>query len=368
MRPWVLLAVVVACGDGVSPSAPSTCPGAAALWVASDYDSSAVGSLALAGAVTSLVGRADLGTDPALSISAGRAFYVARDQDAIFELDACGNPKQRFSAHVSGPSGGGSDPYGVAVASDGSLWIPLYLVPSVLVLAPDGSVSRTIDLSRYDGDGNPDASSITIVQTPAGEKAFVTLDRLNPYPQSVQPSWMLRIDTATAKVEATVALAGRNPFTVTQDGGILWLADPGNFDDATEADAGIERFDTSTSTTSLLVHETQLGGSVAEVAVSGTCGSAIVADATAVNATSLATFDPTGGQVLLGAGRSPLTTAGFDLQGLTWAGGSLLLGDRRRAATGYPVHAFTTSAVCALQQRPDAIFLPSPPVTLRPVP
>jgi streptogramin lyase len=368
MRPWVLLVAVVACDGGSSPGPPSACPGAQALWIGSDYSSSAVGSLAASGAVTSVVGRVDLGADPALSVSAGRAFYVARDQDAIFELDACGNPEQRFSAHVSSPSGGGSDPYGVAVASDGSLWIPLYLVPSVLVLAPDGGVSRTVDLSGYDSDGNPDASSITIVDTPAGEKAFVTLDRLNPYPQSVQASWMLRIDTASGQVEETIVLAGRNPFTVTQDGSTLWLADPGNFDDATEPDAGIERFDTSTSTTSLLVREAQLGGSVAEIAVSGACGSAIVADATAVNATSLATFDPTRGQVLLGAGRSPLTTAGFDLQGLTWASGTLLLGDRRRAATGYPVHAFTASAACALQQRPDAIFLPSPPVTLRPVP
>ncbi len=368
MRAWVLLVAVVACDGGSSPTAPSACPGAQALWIGSDYSSSAVGSLAMSGAVSSVVGRVDLGADPELSVSAGRAFYVARDQDAIFELDACGNPKQRFSAHVSGPAGGGSDPYGVAVASDGSLWVPMFLVPSVLVLAPDGGVSRTVDLSGYDSDGNPDASSITIVHTPAGEKAFVTLDRLNPYPQSVQASWMLRIDTASGQVEETIVLAGRNPFTVTQDGSTLWLADPGNFDDATEPQAGIERFDTSSSTTELLVREAQLGGSVAQIAVSGSCGSAIVADATTVNATSLVTFDASTGAPIRATAQSPLKTPGFDLEGLSWVQGTLLLGDRRRAATGYPVHAFSASAACGLTQRPDDVFLPSPPVTILPVP
>lgn len=365
MRLWVPLVALAACSSASTPATPSACPGAGALWVASDYSSSAVGSLALSGAVTSVVGRVDLGADPALSVSAGRAFYVARDEDEVFELDACGNPTQQLGAHVATASGGSSDPQGVAVASDGSMWIPLYLVPAVLVLSPDGCVSRTIDISTYDGDGNPDASSITILDTPAGEKAFVTLQRLNPYPQSVQPSWMLRIDTATAKIEATTVLAGRNPFSVTQDGSILWLADPGNFDDATEPDAGVERFDTSTSTTELRVHEAQLGGSVAEIAVSGSCGAAIVADATTVNATSLVTFNPSTGAPMLPAAQSPLrTAAGFDLEGLTWVDGELLLGDRQRAATGYPVHAFTASAACGLAQRPDAIFLPSPPVTI----
>ena len=362
MRHWLALLVFAACDGPSTPAATSACPGSAALWIATDYSSSAVGSLSLSGAITSVVGRVDLGADPMLSVSGGRAFFVARDEDAIFELDSCGNPIRRFTAHVASASGN-SDPYAVAVARAGSRWTPLFLVPAVLVLSPDGTVLRTIDLSGYDSDGNPDASSIAIVDTPAGEKAFVTLDRLNPYPQSVQPSWMLRIDTSSAKVEATIVLAGRNPFSVTQDGDVLWLADPGNFDDAAEPNAGVERFDTATSTTELVAREAELGGSIAEVAVSGSCGSAIVADATAVNATSLVTFDAVTGAPIAAAAQSPFQTNGFFLQGLAWAGGELLLGDRRRAATGYPVHAFTASeGGCALTAAPDGIILPSPPV------
>jgi streptogramin lyase len=359
-----------ACGSSSPGSASSgTCGPSDALWVASDYSSSAVGALALSGEVSSTVGRVDLGADPALSVSAGRAFFVARDMDTIFELDpTCGTPTQQFNVHQASHSGT-SDPYDVAVASDGSLWVVLFLVPEVVILSPSGQQVGAIDLSSYDSDGNPDAEAIRIVDTPAGEKAFVALDRLNPYPTSVQPSWMLRIDVATATVEASVVLAGRNPFGPMQDeGGILWLAEPGNFDDATETDAGVERFDTSTSTSALVVREPELGGSVASVSVSGACAAAIVADATPnVNATSLAMFEPDTGQVLAAASASPLATSGFDLEGLAWSsGGALLVGDRRRVSPGYPVHVF--DGACAPVERADSVFLPLPPIALSAAP
>lgn len=363
------LAVVGACGGGPAPrKGAAACPGAAAVWAASDYSSSATGSLSLGGALTSVAGAVDLGADPALSISRGRSFFVARDLDAFFELDDCGVPKQRFSAHGKSASGT-SDPYAVAVASDGKLWVPLFLAAALLILNPDGTSAQTIDLSPYDSDGNPDASDIVIVDTPAGEKAFVTLARLNPYPQSAQPSWMLRIDVATAQVEGEVVLAGRNPFSLTQDGPILWLADPGNFDDATEPDAGIERFDTSTSTTALVTSETELGGSVAEVAVSGPCGAAIVAGPTMnVNPTALVAFDPTTGSPQSGGAGALLATPGFDLEGLAWVSGDLLVGDRQRGTNGYPVHDFAVTTACGFSERNSGLVLPLPPVAIAPAP
>ncbi|MGH7271859.1 MAG: hypothetical protein ACREJ3_15625, partial [Polyangiaceae bacterium] len=336
-----------------------------AVWVASDYLSSAAGALTLAEGTKAPTFGVDLGGDPELAVSRGRAFFIARDQDLIFEVDpACGTLKPAVRAHVES-SNGTSDPQDVAVASDGSLWVPLYNVPALLVLGPDGSVRRTIDLSSYDNDGNPEASAIAIVDTPGGEKAFVALQRLSPAFRSEQPSWMLRVDVATGVVEAHVELAGRNPFGMVQQGPLLWLAEPGNFDSAVEPLAGVERFDTSTSTTSLLAREIDLGGSVAEIAVSGRCGAAIIADATSENATSLVTFDGSSGRVIAPASSSPLATAGFDLQGLTWAEGLLLAGDRRRVASGYPVHVFDVASACALSARPDSVFLPLPPVAVR---
>ena len=126
------LAVLVACGSSgaatgsSSSDASPACAPSDALWAASDYSSSAVGALSLAHGVTSTNLGVDLGADPALAVSNGRAFFVARDQDLVFEIDpVCGTPKARYSAHVASQAGS-SDPQDVAVASDGSMWVPLY--------------------------------------------------------------------------------------------------------------------------------------------------------------------------------------------------------------------------------------------------
>jgi hypothetical protein len=372
---WVPLAAfatpcVLGCGGPAGSSSPapaSSCAGYGGLWAASDYSSSAVGAMSLEGRLTSTTG-VDLGADPALSLSRGRAFFVARDSDWIFELDAaCGTPTSRFSVHQSSHQGP-SNPQDVAAANDGSLWVPLYDVPRLLVLTTTGAAKRAIDLSAYDADGNPNASAIAITDTPGGEKAFVALERLADHDnfKSEQASWMLRVDVATGTVETHVELAGRNAFGMSEDGAVLWLAEPGDFDSSTDSLAGVERFDTATSTTSLVVREKDLGASVAEVAVSGRCGAAIVADATPnVNATSLAVFDAATGAVIASGTRSPLRTDQFDLQGLVWKGDSLLVGDRRRTATGYPVHVFDVGPSCSLIERGGALVLPLPPVAFR---
>jgi hypothetical protein len=354
---------------GSAPDASSPCAAFSTRWAATDYSSSAVGALSLAGAIASHTG-VDLGADPALAASRGRYFVVARDRDLVFELDpACGTPSAPLDVHPTSQAGS-ANPQDVAVASDGSLWIPFYNVPLLAVFDAAGNVTRRIDLSTYDGDGNPDASRIAIVDTPAGEKAFVTLERLTDT-VSEQPSWMLRVDVATGVVETHVELAGRNPFGMFVDGPVLWLADPGHFDAGTEPFAGVERFDTATSTTALVALEANLGGSVDEVAVSGGCGVAIVADPTALNATRLATFDPMTGSAIAEGDASPLVTDGFDLSGLAWtqSQGSqetvLLVGDRRRVGQGYPVHIFDATSTCALTERPGSVFLPLPPVALR---
>jgi hypothetical protein len=383
-----LLLAGAGCGSGAPPAAglepdAGSCAAFSTRWAASDWSSSAVGALSLGGAIASHTG-VDLGADPALAASRGRDFVVARDRDLVFELDpACGTPKPPIDVHPTSQVGS-ANPQDVAVASDGSLWIPFYNLPLLAVFDAAGNVTRRIDLSAYDGDGNPEASRIAIVDTPAGEKAFVTLERLTK-DVPVQPSWMLRIDVATGVVETHVELAGRNPFGMFVDGPVLWLADPGSFYAATEPLAGVERFDTATSTTALVALEANLGGSVDEVAVSGSCGVAIVADPTTVNATRLATFDPATGNAIAAGNASPLVTDGFYLSGLAWTqsqgsqsqgsqesdgsitqtGGTVLLvGDRRRVGAGYPVHIFDATSTCALTERPNPVFLPLPPVAL----
>jgi hypothetical protein len=148
------------------------------------------------------------------------------------------------------------------------------------------------------------------------------------------------------------------------------MSEPGNFDAADEAQAGIERFDTTTSTTRLLVSERELGGSVAEVAVTGGCGAAIVAGPQKdVNPTALVTFDPATGKVLAPASAPILgPTPGYDLQGLAWRGRVLYVGDRRKGESGYTVHVFERDeGSCALRPVARTIPLPQRPVALRAV-
>ena len=95
-----------ACGAQSAPHG-AACGSSDAIWISSDYSSSAVGSFSFSGAVSSTVGAVDLGGDPVLATSRGRAFYVARDLDAVFELD----PRLRSAHHEvrRAPPGGGSN-------------------------------------------------------------------------------------------------------------------------------------------------------------------------------------------------------------------------------------------------------------------
>ena len=372
----VAIGAAWACGSTETPAGRTDCSGVEVLVAASDYSSSVVCGAPRCelGPRTSGV---DLGSDPQLALSAGRAFFLARSNDLIFELDPlCGTPKARYSVHEAGRQGS-VNPHDVAAAPDGTLFVVLYNVPRIAVLV-GGKVPSSIDLSgpEFDADGNPQADAIRIVDVGGVPKAFVTLERLDDTDKvnilsSKQPSAMLRIDVATRKVEATIQLVGRNPFnTMAELGGALFLAEPGNFDTAGEPLAGIERFDTATSTTRLLVKEEDLGGSVAEVAVTDGCGVAIVGGPQKdVNPTSLVTFDPTSGKVLTSAQTAVLgPTPGYDLQGLAWRGTSLYVGDRRRGPSGYPVRVFEREpGTCILHDIPARGFnLPQRPVALRP--
>lgn len=306
----------------------------------------------------------DLGKDPMLTTSGGRAFFVARDKDLVIELDpASAVPIVRTSVHLEGQQV--ANPHDVAAAKDGTLFIPLFNLARIVVVK-DGKVDGTIDLSSYDADANPEADAIRIIDVGGAEKAFVTLERLTFEGNNLiskQPSQMLRIDVATRTVEAAIELAGRNPFNpMSVADGALFMAEPGNFDAAKEDGAGIERFDVATSTTRILVPEEELEGSVAEVSVDGECGAAIIAGPeNTVNPTSVITFHARDGKPsapVLGP------TSGYDLQGLAWKGNQLYVGDRREVL----VHVLERDgATCAVRDTGRTIPLGNArPVALRP--
>ena len=363
--------VLLGCGSDHAPRpGPASCGGVELLVAASDYSSSVLCGAPGCSAGPGTTG-VDLGTDPMLSlVTNGRAFYLARDLDTVFELDpACATPKTRFQLHDLARPGGRANAHDAAAAPDGTVILPLYDAAKI-AFVKDGALLGALDLSSYDADDNPQADAVSVVSVGGAAKAFVTLERLDDAHglRSAQSSEVLRVDVASRSVEAAIELAGRNPFNpMSELAGALYLAEPGSFDAADEAQAGIERFDTASSKTMLLVLEKDLGGSVAEVAVTAGCGVAIVAGPEHdVNPTALVTFDPTTGHVLRSAASPVLgPTAGYDLQGLAWRGRTLYVGDRRLGASGYPVHVLTDDGACSLTDTGRTIVLPQRPVALR---
>jgi hypothetical protein len=371
MRRLLLLWLTTACGT--SPPPPTGCPAGVLVITSDEHNVSKVGVLPLDGSPAQLFSDPDLGGDPALSVTtAGAPFFLARDRNTIFALDSCGRGTAPYSALAQGEKN--TDPWDVDVAADGSLWIARYLAPSVLVLDKAGSPLGTIDLSSLDVDGNPNQDAVRVLQTSSGEKAFVALERLDDTqvpPRSVQPSQIAIVDTKTRALESVVTLAGRNPVgPMLEHGGSLWIAEMGNSGDDQETDAGIEVFSPETRSSKLLLSEVALGGSVTFSGIalekSTSCGAAIVMDASAVNHTSVVSFDVSG-NVVQPPAFGP--TTGYDLWGLTWTSdGRLLVGDRSQpppSSAGFAVHTFTHDASCKLTQGAD-LFLPMPPVAFAP--
>ena len=362
----------IGCGENAAPVGQSCgktgCAGPFdALVVVSDYMSSEVGAIALDGG-TAFWTSVDLGADPALSVSRGCAFLLARDIGTFFDLDPrTGTPLPGGKYNANDPDQPGtSDPYDVAVAPDGSLWIVRYDTPTLLILAADGSRKATIDLSSYGSDGNPQASAIRIVDgigDPPASKAFVALQRLDPMLEPDEASMMLRIDVATETVEAQIPLAGWNAFTVSEydeSAGALYIAESGSFQVAGQPNAGIERFDVASSTSTMLIAKDVLGDTPVEVAVTSGCGVVIVADASPANLTSLLSFDPASGTVLRTKAAPILATPGYFLQGLAWIGDSELLvgeGDPTMPLAA-KIHVFDRTGACTLTERATTLPVP----------
>jgi len=359
-----LAASLAACG---TPSAGGACAETFDMLVAtSDYSSTQVGGVSLDGRAA-LSGGVDLGRDPALSLSRGRAFLVARDVDALFELDPrCGKGVGRTSTLDFGDGGAAvaSDPYDVGVAADGALVVARFGAPSLMFV--HGGATDRLDLSSLDDDGNPDMDAVRVI----GAKAFVALGRLDGASKyrSTRPSAMAIVDVAARAVVRAVPLAARNPFGAMVEGadGALWMAAPGNFSASNELDAGLLRFDTKAETSELVAREGLLGGSPTEVAVdaASTCAAVIVADPTPnINRTRAVVVTVATHAVAELVG----WTQGFDLRALAFVKDKLVVGDRRVVSgRGYALHVLRRDPAGPCRFVADGdLFVSGPPIAVR---
>jgi hypothetical protein len=320
---------------------------------------------------------APFGSDPALASSAGRLFWIDRYGGGVLELDP------RCGTYLRGPwltsdpgAAGSSDPQDIAVSPiDGSVWIARFDVSTLLVKSSDGATDLgTIDLSHVAGmNQNPRMSSIRILGSPP--KAYVALEMLDASEQPTNPSYLARLDVATAvktgKVEATLELKGKNPFgLMVQDeaGSALYLAEPGSVFVTNETDAGIEKVDVASFTSELIARESDIGASVDQLSVANGCVTAIVMGGGTSNPTSLVGVDAATGSVVTPLSAGFLSTSGFDLAGLaSLPSGETLVGDRRPVTgKGFAVHVVTTSSACGLSMRSSDLYVPQPPVAFVP--
>jgi len=382
LRALGFFALALPACSSTSPPA-SHCSSANLVVAASDeQEESAVGTVALTGCAA-LDSSMALGPDPALSASHGRVFFINRHVGNVFELDpSTGIPISRgwLANDAKGPPGN-SNPQDVAVAPDGSLWVARLDESSVLRVSSDGQQQLgTIDLSRVTGKTrNPYMSSIRTITLPGGTaKAYLTLEML-AYDTSSDdllpdgPSYLVRIDVATGKVDDLLTLKGQNPFgLMVEYDDKLYLAEPGSFYKADETNAGIEVVDLATFTSDLLVKESDIGASVAQVSITHGCATAIVADPSENNYTSLISFDPASGIIHTPLSQKLLyTDAGYELEGMTWLedGGVNVVGDRTGVVgKGYALHVLQASDVCVLTEKEAPVFVPAAPVAFQPVP
>lgn len=286
-----------------------------------------------------------LGGDPSLAVSHDRFFAVIRDSSRVAEIDPYGPALIEGRAFDIPPVDIVTNPHDVAIASDGTLWIPRYNLPSLAVLNEDGTLAAEVDLSAYaDDDGIPEMEAAIAI----GDKVYVSLERLSWTGSRYianESSMIVGIDVESHEVVESFVLKGRTPFgrlvPSPSDDSIFFAVVPGEFDAIDERD-GIERIDTRRGISELVIDEVSLGGSPSEVAIiSDTEGYAIVARPEVSNDTSLVRWNPATGKVE----NVLATTEGrYGLWGLAWAGGDIVIGDRDRKAPRVRIFSRETGA------------------------
>ncbi|APR99402.1 hypothetical protein [Pajaroellobacter abortibovis] len=355
-----------------------TCYDHQVMWVASDFTSSWVGSLTIppkgipsASTGISSFFNEEFGQDLSLSFSTNRAFLLSRDRELLFLLNRCGAPVQKMSLHLPSTQSL-SSPHDVALSPNEELWVVYYDVPVLAVFNQKGEWSTSIDLSPYSPNGNPHASALWIGEFKGLTKALVLLQNLNRDWKPENPASLLSINVDNKQIEEVIQLKGRNPLhspVFSQES--LWVTQAGNLTLQEEENGGIERIDLVEGTSEMLLSKTELEAIPVNIAISQTCGAAIVMDSTPDwNRTSLITFRLDTGTLVASIAK-PLfgPTSHYDLWGIDFnsTGQVLMVGDRQQKDLQYPIHLFHHKGNCVFVED-TSVNLPQKPIAIHTLP
>jgi hypothetical protein len=260
-------------------------------------------------------------------------YTIQRAQGTIVERDRTGLQLARFDVTEPGFPAAKSDPADVALAPDGSLWVTRYLQSTLLVLEPDGTRRRTIDLSSFDDDGNPQMTAIAI----DSGRAIVALEKLDDTDKFLKTKTkgsLVSIDLATYAVTPLLDLPAKTPREkfVRGPDGALYIACIGGPENATpDHDAALVRIDLEKKTATKVLDGPTIGGFVTAFDMAdGVTGYAIVAAFDGDNPTRLVTFDVATGAV----GATWATSAGYYFWDVAAVGSQVLLADRTPEVPG----------------------------------
>lgn len=291
------------------------------------------------------VADANLGNDVSLSDVAGRPFACNRSDSVCREINRA--TLADFGALTTWQSDADtrSNPHDLDIDTKGQFWIARYDLASLAILRPDGTFAGSVDLSPLaDSDGNPEMEAIRILE----DRGYVALELLhldksgNYIPTG--PGKIAVVDLTKRMIVGSFLLHGENPFgkmrPVLSDpsGGTVAIATPGSFFDANCATCGAELVDLAKGTSTLVLRETDLGGSVSETLIaSPTEGYAIVMGPDTDNPTWVVEFDPSTQKVTRTlADTRPLGMGarGYYYWGLAIDGDYVLVGDRTKLKPG----------------------------------
>jgi hypothetical protein len=263
-----------------------------------------------------------------------RIFVVGSTNGLLTELSPQG---AILSQTDVGDDANRGDPLDVAIAPDGALWVTRYFARSLLVLAPDGTRRKTIDLSAHapsDGPSThaPGMSAIAIV----GDEAFVALRRLDAESRPASPPRVVVLDLATGAERASLELPLSDPgdhFVV--EPGLhprLWISCIGAPLSRDAVAYGLVAIDPATHATSASLDLRDTGWFVSDFVLAGAHeGYATVARyLDQDNPTAVVRFDPT-----TGAMDAPwLAKPTYALRGVGLEGTTLFVTDWDERAPG----------------------------------
>lgn len=254
--------------------------------------------------------------------SGGRIVIIERTLGAVTVLANDLSIERNFS--VADDGGVAPNPHDFAFVSDTKAYVTRFAQGTLAIVDPsNGTVTGTIDLASHDDDGVPDMDAVVV----DGDRAFVSLERLDETFAPRADSELVVVDTGSDEVSDTLVLPLDNPtgrFRRDADGRLA-IACVGAYG---AADGGIVSLGSDGMTPQVLVTEETLGGDVGAFAIlDDTHGYAIVA---IDFVTHLVPFDPSTGT----AGAAIVDSEGYDLSDLDVVGDMLVVADAAATAPG----------------------------------